>query len=255
MTSRWAKSFLACSLMTAGPVVMAEEITEKDRFWDTKLERHVYVCSKEGEVLSVGESCGKYWEKFPRKRTDLIKQIDTYKDLKRYDPVMIAVKKKGEAKWVLADVQWMYEDGSISTSERYTNPGPTPGSMGRTFNYQYITRQDPTSPFAGMKEVCAKEDFEVLYGPGHDKVYKIEKGEKLDVKAVFSNGYMSVSFQGFMKNFFSYGMDNKLPVPQNKVEACADETIFIHDAPRALKPVSDDGAGSPHSSGSKTKDK
>lgn len=247
-------SFALTYLVVLAPAG-AEDISENDTFRDQKTGRYVHVCKSEGDTLFVAESCGKYWDKYPRKRQELVKQITEYKNLKRYDEVMIPVKKDGEMKWALGTVSFLYEDGSITVSEMYSKPGPTPGSMNWTIPYEYISKQKSGTLLSEVGEVCAKEDFEILYGPAHKTSFKFQKGEKLKVREVFENGLVSVSYDGFFKNFFSYGKDNKLPVPQNKVEVCPASADLVHDGPRALKPISDEGAGSPPNRSSKSKDK
>lgn len=230
----------------------SEEITEMDVFKDSKTGRYMHVCKTEGETHYVAETCGKYWEKAPRKRSELIKQVEEYKDLKRYDPVMIYVMRDGEPKWVMGTVNFMYEDGSISVMEYYSHHGYNTGTLNWTVPYSNISKKVNT-PEASSSEVCAKEDIEIIVGHNNEKKYKISKGEKLEVKEVYANGIMSVKLDGFLVNLWRYGHNNKLPIANNKVEACP-QTIAVNDGPRMLKPVSDDGAGSP-SSGSKTKNK
>lgn len=231
----------------------AEEITEKDVFKDTKTGRYMHVCSTEGDTHYVAESCGKFWDKVPRKRNELVKQLEEYKELKRNDPVMIYIVRDGEPKWVMGTVNFMYEDGSISVMEFYSHHGYNTGTLNWTVPYSNISKQ-VSSPVEGASEVCAKEDFEIVVGHNNEKKYKILKGEKLEVKEVYANGIMSVKLDGFFVNLWRYGHNNKLPIAADKVEACP-QTIAVNDGPRMLKPVSDDGAGSPTSTGSKTKDK
>lgn len=229
------KSLLALTVFISLPI-FSEVIEKHDRFKDSKTGRYVYVCSQENSVLMVAESCGKYWDKYPRKREELAKEVEEYKGLKKYSKVMIPVKKEGEVKWTLGTVSFLYENGSMSVSESYTNPGPTGGSLNWTMPYKYLSKITEDSPFKDFSEVCAKEDFEVMYGPTDKRSYKIEKGEKLTIKEVFDNGLMSVSYQGFFKNFFSYGTDNKIPIPQIKVEACSEVgTNTVIDSTRSSK--------------------
>lgn len=228
---------LITSTMASAPV-WSEQIDSSDRFFDKKLEKYVYVCSEENGALMVGESCGKFWEKFPRKREEIVKEVKEYKELKKYDKVMIPIKKNGEVKWTLATVAFMYEDGTIQAFERYTNPGPSGGAIHYALPYSSVSKVKTDSAFKDLTEVCVKEDFEILFSPSDKKSYKFEKGEKLDVKQVFENGMMAVSYQGFFKNFFSYGSDNKLPIDSSKVEACSEVgTNSVDDSKRDIKPA------------------
>jgi len=232
----------------------AEEITEKDVFKDTKTGRYMHVCSTEGDTHYVAESCGKYWDKIPRKRNELVKQIEEYKDLKRYDPVMIYVMREGEPKWVMGTVNYMYEDGSINVMEYYSHHGLNSGTLNWDVPYTSVSKKVSSPAEGATSEVCAKEDMEIVVGHYNEKKYKISKGEKLEVKEVYANGFTSVKLDGFFVNLWRYGHNNKLPVASDKVETCP-QTIVVNDGPRMLKPVSDDGAGSPSPSSSKTKDK
>lgn len=198
----------------------------------------MYICSEDKDTILVAETCGKYWDRYPRKREQLIKEVKVYKDLKKGSEVMLPVKKNGVMTWALGTVSFLYEDGSISVMEYYTNPGRTGGTLSYTYPYANIARKDAI-PASADNLVCAKDAFEISYGPTNSRKYTFEKGEALTVKEIFNNGMMSVSYIGFMKNFFSYGKDSKLPVPQDKVGPCAPSEIAVDDSKREAKPAAE----------------
>jgi hypothetical protein len=245
--------FVLATLSFISTLSFAEEIKENEVFRDSKADRYVRVCKVEGETYYVAESCGKHWEKAPRKRSEIAKQVKEYKDLKANDKVMIYIMRNGNPKWVLGTVSYMYEDGTISVMEYYSHHGFNSGTLNWQVPYSNISHVEST-PSEGSGFMCAKEDIEVVVGHYNEKKYKIEKGEKVEVKEVFKNGIASVKLDGVLVNLVRYGHNNKLPVAKDKLEVCP-ATVEVHDGPRSLKPVQDDGAGSPSSAGSKAKDK
>lgn len=245
---RCSPSFLTLSVLSfmAASNLLADE--PKQIYRDKKTDRHMYVCSEEKGLLMVAESCGKYWDRYTRKREELALLQTEYKEIKKGQKVMIPVKKDGEMTWTLGTVSFIYEDGQITVMEYYTNPGPTGGTTSWTMSYDYIAKAKE-APLSAEKEVCAKEDFEVGYGPANKRKYTFEKGQKLTAHEFFNNGMVAVSYQGFMKNFFSYGTDSKIPIPQNKIEACASEekSLAVDDGKRVQKPAVEEEKIVPHS--------
>lgn len=248
------KLLVLATLSFISTLSFAEEISQNEVFRDTVADRYVRVCKNDGETYWVGRECGKYWEKVPRKRSEIARQVKEYKDLKRDDKVMIYVMREGTPKWVLGTVSFMYEDGTINVMEYYSHHGFNSGTVNWQVPYSNISHIEST-PAEGAGFMCAKEEIEVVVGHYNEKKYKIEKGEKVEVKEVFKNGIASVKLDGIFINLVRYGHNNKLPVALNKLEICPPATIAIDDSARTLKPVQDDGAGSPSTTGSKTKDK
>lgn len=214
------------------------EIDKEQNFKDSLTGEYVKVCSEEKGIFYVAGACGKYWKKSPRKREEIVAEVSTYKDIKRGSDVMIAVRKNGVAKWILGKVSFMYEDGSINVMEYYTNFGPTGGTTTWTIPYDRISKINPAAPMSSEKELCAKEDFEITYGQMDNRTYKFEKGERLTAHETYANNMIGVSFQGFAKNLFSYGMNNKLPVALNKLEVCPKDAVAVDDSKREAKDAS-----------------
>ncbi len=230
--------FVLFAMMAFSSQSLHAEIDHNQPFRDKLTGEYVRVCSEENGMVYVAGACGKYWKKIPRKRDEVEAEVPTYKDLKRGSDVMIAVRKNGVAKWILGKVSFMYEDGSISVMEYYTNFGPTGGTTTWTIPYDRISKINPTAPMSSEKELCVKEDFEIMYGQNDNRTYKFEKGEKLVAHETYANNMIGVSYQGFAKNFFSYGMNNKLPVALNKLEVCPKDDVAVHDGKREAKPES-----------------
>ncbi len=223
--------------MTVNSALMAGDV-----YRDKLTGKHMSICSEDKDTFYVAEACGKYWEKYPRKRDQLAKLLTEYKDVKKGDEVMLPVKKEGVMTWAIGTVSFIYEDGAISVMEYYTNPGPTGGTLTWTMDYKLIAQKN-IGVLSTEKEVCVKEAFDIFYGPTNKRKYSFEKDEKLTVHQSYSNAMMTVSYQGFMKNFFSYGKDSKLPIEQSKVEICKPEQAdsTVDDGKREKKQVIEDG--------------
>lgn len=215
----------------------AETITPSDRFYDNKTKKYLYVCETNGDELIAKESCGKFWDKFPRKREDLIKEVSTYKDLNKHDLVMITIKDhNGNPKTIIGKISWMYENGRIDVMEYYTQRfGYNPGTTHWSIDYRGVTKLNDKHPLAKHAELCAKEDTEITYNYNNKRKFSIKKGEKVALKGIFDNGTAAVSLYNIGDNFLGYGMDNKLPLSLDKLEVCESEKtgLAIDDSSRS----------------------
>jgi hypothetical protein len=239
------KSFSFYLLFITANSFASEVITESDRFIDSKTGKYVRVCETINDELVVKESCGKYWEKFPRKREELIKEVKDYKDLQEKAIVMIPIKnKKGDIKMVLGRVSFMYENGRIDVMEYYSKRfGFSPGTTNWNIGYNGITKLDKTHQLLSHKELCAKEDTEITYNYDDEKKFTIKKGERVILKGIFENGIAMISLNSISDNFLGYGLDNQLPISLSKVEACTDlkETALINDSSRTSNKANNPG--------------
>lgn len=158
-----------------------EIITENDRFIDSKTGKYMRVCEIKNGELVVKESCGKFWETFPRKREDLIKEVKTYKDLEERALVLVPVKNRnGDTKMALGKVSFMYENGQINVMEYYSKRfGYNPGTTNWKFDYRLIKKLDKNHPLLNHSELCAKEDTEINYNYNDNRKFSLKKGEKV----------------------------------------------------------------------------
>jgi hypothetical protein len=217
--------FLFLSLFCSS-LFASEKYSESDVFVDKKTGKYLHICEKVGEELIVKEACGKHWEKFPRKREDLIKQVKEYKELKKNSLVMMQVKKSdGELHWVLGRVSFMYEDGRVDVMEYYSKRfGYNTGTLNWQTNYNALSKSKNTSESSDKKLICVKEDFDLFYSQDNSRKFSFKKGEQLVINNIFENNIASVSLQNKWDNFYEYGMNNQLPVEMTKLIECENET-------------------------------
>lgn len=228
---------LGLLLLITGQSFAEETITPNDRFYDKKTKKYLYVCETNGDELIAKESCGKYWEKFPRKREDLIKEVKTYKELNKNDLVMITIKdRNGNPKNIIGKISWMYENGRIDVMEYYSQRfGYSPGTTHWSIDYKGVTKLNSQHPLAKHAELCAKEDTEIIYNFNDKRKFSLKKGEKVALKGIFDNGTAAISLYNIADNFLGYGMDNKLPLSLEKLEVCEDNkaAMAIDDSSRS----------------------
>lgn len=227
--------FFLLILIGLTQVIHAEEIiTPEDTFLDLKTGKYLHICEKEGDALVVKEACGKYWDKFPRVRTDLAKQVNSYKDLTKNSTVMIKVKKSdGEFYWILGTVSFMYENGRVDVMEYYDKRfGYNVGTTTWHTSYDIISKAKTN----GLKKICAKEDFEINYDYDNGRKFTFKKGDELILNQVYENNIASITLNNKMENFFRYGHNNQLPVSMDKLMPCeATVNISIDDTTRGSK--------------------
>ncbi len=233
---------LSLLILVASNSYAEEVITPSDRFLDKKTGKYLYVCETNGDELITKESCGKYWDKYPRKREDLIKEVKAYKDINKYDVVMIPIKdKNGDTKMILGKVSWMYENGRISVMEYYTKRfGYSPGTTHWTIDYSGVTKLNDSHPLAKQAEMCAKEDTDIIYNYDDKRKFSLKKGEKVAMKGIFDNGTAAISLYNIGDNFLGYGLDNKLPISLSKLEVCESDKdkMVVDDSSRShTKPI------------------
>lgn len=197
------------------------------RFWDSVGKNYVYICSEENGVQMVAESCGRFWDKTPRKRAELIEMLDEYKGVKKNDYVMGVSTRNAKAVWILAPVGQLYEDGSVELLEYYDGRGYNPGTRAKMNAFAQLSLG--VSEKHGLKagsEVCAKEKITIVQGFNDEQTYSIEAGERVELKHVFANGYGAITYKSVLRkilNLAAYGTSNKLPVPLQKLEICPED--------------------------------
>lgn len=225
--SHKAKFVLMCCFLSLTSFTIKAEDKKISRYWDNVGKNYVYVCSEDSDVLNVAESCGRFWDKTPRKRSDLIEMLDEYKGIKKNDFVMGVSTRNNKPVWILAMVGQPYEDGSVELLEFYDGRGFNPGTRAKMNSFaQLSTAVSEKGGFKAGSELCAKEKIEIKQGFQDEQSYSIEPGERVEVKRVFSNGFAAVAYKSVMRkilNLAAYGVSNQLPVPLNKLEICAED--------------------------------
>jgi hypothetical protein len=212
-----------------GQLALAEEkISQDDVFLDKKTGKYLRICGQEGDTLIVKEACGKYWDKIPRTRDQLAKQLTEYKNLKRGSVVMMKVKKSdGEIYWILGAVSFMYENGRVDVMEYYDKRfGFTVGTQTWPMDYTNIS----TGKTNESKSMCAKEDFEISYDYDNGRKFIFKKGDQVTMNQVFDNGFASITLTSKVDNFFRYGLNNQLPVSMDKLVQCESDTPSVSNA-------------------------
>jgi hypothetical protein len=237
------KKFIVIFLLKISIVFGSENILESDVFRDTKkTHSYVHVCSQDKDTYWVAESCGKHWEKTPRKREEIIKEVATFQELKKGSKVMVKVKKGQSTEWIIGTVSFLYENGEISVMEYYSNWGYNPGTKSRIYKYSEISKAIDLSDYKSNEEMCVVEKIELNYSYDNDKKFIFEIGDKLILKSVMSNQQAIVSLKD--EWFLSrYGTDNTIPVPLNKIQPCSlinpERGLQVNNVKRNSKESSD----------------
>lgn len=218
-----------------------EVITPKDRFIDSKSGKLLRICEAKNSGLVVKEECGKNWESFPRKREELYKDVDTYKDLAKNDLVLFPVKNKdGTIKMHFGEVANLYENGSLHVFQTESKKtGFSKGATHYDFDYSYAIKINKKHPLLAHAYLCAKEDTKIPYSYNEDHSYSVKKGEKVSLKGIFENQTAVISLGSSWDNFWGYGLNHQLTVDLSQLEVCESdkESVSTDDTSRANNKV------------------
>jgi hypothetical protein len=214
-----------------------EVITPKDRFIDSKTNKLLRICEVKNSELVVKEECGKYWESFPRKREELYKEVDTYKDFTKNELVLFPVKNKdGTTQIHFGQVANLYENGLMHVFQSESKKtGFSKGAEHYDFDYRYAIKLDKLHPLLAHAYLCAKEDTKIPYSYNEDHSYSVKKGEKVALKGIFENQTAVISLGSSWDNFWGYGNNNQLTVGLSQLEVCESdkESVSTDNTSRA----------------------
>lgn len=214
-----------------------EVITPNDRFLDSKTGKLLRVCEVKNDELVAKEACGKHWEAFPRKRAELSKELDAYKDLKKGDLILFPVKQyDGSIKTAFGQVSSFYENGMMHVFQSESKKtGFSKGATHFDFDYRLAIKLDKKHPLLEHSSLCAKEDTTIPYSYNEGHEYSVKKGEKVILKGIFENQTALISLGSTWDNFWGYGLNNQLTVDLSKLEVCESDKapLAIDDSSRA----------------------
>lgn len=214
-------------------------ITPNERFIDSKTNKLVRVCEVNGNDLVVKEQCGKFWEAFPRKREEIFREVNTFKDINKEDLALFPIREKdGSVKMYFGVVANLYENGRVHMLQSETKKtGFSKGATHFDFDSKFLVKLDKKHPLLANEKLCAKEDMDIVYSYNESHKYSVKKGESVILKGIFENQTAVISLESKWNNFWGYGLNNQLTVDLAKLEVCEGDkkSVVVDDTSRSLE--------------------